>query len=148
MATQKNTNPSPEEVLPDGMKLTDAEQAKAREEGAKEAVKEAAKDTYTALTDGHLPSPPADQRFVGWEEAEQFVYILDFGIDQFVDAIAEKKEGGIPENKVYGLLARERNGQNRTPYVKAAMKRLGLKSDELPGGGPAYTNDISNITDL
>jgi hypothetical protein len=28
------------------------------------------------------------------------------------------------------------------------MKRLGLKADELPGGGPAYTNDLTSITDL
>ena len=28
------------------------------------------------------------------------------------------------------------------------MKRLDLKASELPGGGPAYTNDITNITEL
>jgi hypothetical protein len=54
----------------------------------------------------------------------------------------------LPEEKVYGLLALERNGQNRTPYVQAAMKRLGLKASELPGGGPGYTNDVHPLSEL
>jgi len=56
---------------------------------------------------------------------------------------------GVTNGAVYGLLALERNGQNRTDYVKAAIKRLKLtKDDPLPGGGPGYTNDVHPVSDL
>jgi hypothetical protein len=133
---------------PEGLQLSDAEMAKARKEGANEDVKDAAKDSHRSLTDGVLPGEIPDQnRFHGWEESQQWAHNLDLGVDAFVEAVTGK-DSQIPDEKVYGLLALERNGQNRTPYVKAMMKRLKVKADELPGGGPSYTNDVTNITDL
>lgn len=132
---------------PAGLDISEAEIVKQRAEGAKEAVKESAKDAYTLLVDGGLPDP-APNKWQGSDEIQMWAHIIDLGLDAFEERVASKGDDAIPEEKVYGLLALERNGKNRTPYVKAMMKRLKLKADELPGGGPAYTNDISNITDL
>jgi hypothetical protein len=87
-------------------------------------------------------------RWHGWDEIQGWADLLELGPKEFEDRISEKADNPIPENKVYGLLALERNGQNRAPYIKAAMKRLDLKPDELPGGGPAYANTVTPIEDL
>jgi len=134
---------------PEGVQLSDSEIAKARKEGAKEDVKEIAKDTHRALTDGVLPGEPPARQWLGSDEIQAWSHNLELGVDAFEEKVAKtNKEDPIPDEKVYGLLALERNGQNRTPYVKAMMKRLKLKADELPGGGPAYTNDLTSISDL
>ena len=150
MANSKN--PAEQNVdgnAPDGMKLSDGDIAAARKEGAKEDVKEIAKDSHRALTDGNLPGEPPARQWHGHEEIQPWAGLLDLGVDAFAERIAtSNKETPVPDEKVYGLLGLERNGQNRTPYVKAMMKRLKLKADELPGGGPSYTNDISNLSDL
>lgn len=156
MATKNPAEQNLDSNAPDGIKLSDAELAAARKDGAKEDVKDAAKDTHRALTDGNLPGDPPKHPFHGHEESQQWAHNLDLGVEAFEDLIAvnpgkedrNKGEQSIPDEKVYGLLALERNGKNRTPYVKAMMKRLKLKADELPGGGPSYTNDVTNITDL
>ncbi len=148
MTTQKNTNPNLGDNAPKGVELSPSEQAAARKEGAKEAEKEAAKDTYKFLTDGNLPGEAPQNQYIGHDEIILWADILDLGVDEFEDRLKSKEGDAIPEEKVYGLLALERNGKNRTPYVKAMMKRLKLKADELPGGGPPYTNDISTITKL
>ena len=133
----------------DGLQLSDAEIAAARKDGAKADVKDAAKEAHRSLTDGNLPGEPPKRQWHGSDEIQQWADVLDLGVDAFEDRVAKSnKANPIPDEKVYGLLALERNGKNRTPYVKAAMKRLGLKSDELPGGGPAYTNDLTSISDL
>lgn len=149
-----NTSKNPAEQnidgnAPDGMKLPDAEIAAARKEGAKEDVQEIAKDTHRALTDGVLPGEPPKRQWHGADEIQMYAHNLALGVDAFEEKVkVANKEDPIPDEKVYGLLALERNGKNRTPYVKAMMKRLKLKADELPGGGPAYTNDLTSITDL
>lgn len=156
MATKNPAEQNLDGNAADGLKLSDSEIASARKEGAKEDVKEAAKDTHRALTDGNLPGEPPARQFLGHEESQPWAHHLDLGVYAFENLIAvkpgkedrNKGEQSIPDEKVYGLLALERNGQNRTPYVKAMMKRLKLKADELPGGGPSYTNDVTNITDL
>lgn len=133
---------------PAGTSLTEAEKKAARHEGAKEAEKESGKDTYRQSTDGIELGENSGRRFVGSDEIMQYEGLLTLGVAEFEEMAARKDETAVPEEKLYGLLALERNGQNRTPYVKAMMKRLKLKGDELPGGGPAYTNDVTNITDL
>lgn len=127
-------------------KVSQSEIDKARKEGTLEAAKEQAKESAKFLLDGNMPGEGANIVYPGHEEIMQWSDNLDLGIDAFKEAIAE--DGRIPEEKVYGLLALERNGQNRTEYVKAMMKRLDLKADELPGGGPGYTNDVTAITKL
>lgn len=120
----------------------------ARKDGALEAEKEAGKDSYRYATDGNLLADPenAPRSFTGYDDIMQWEPNLRLGVEEFEARIAEDAPVPIPEEKVYGLLALERNGQNRTPYVQAMMKRLDLKASELPGGGPGYTNDVRPLT--
>lgn len=150
MANSKNpAEQNLEGNAPEGIKLSDGEIKTARKEGAKEDVKEISKDTHRALTDGVLPGEPPARQWLGSDEIQPWAHNLELGVDAFEKKVAtSNKEDPIPDEKVYGLLGLERNGQNRTPYVKAMMKRLKLKGDELPGGGPAYTNDLTSISDL
>lgn len=112
---------------------------------AKEAVaQEARMDTGTASD-----VDPASTKWHGAEEMNLYAHLLDGGFEALKKAIDPK--AGVPENKVAGLLILERNGQNRTEFVKLLMKRLGIKDlrKELPqAGGPDYTNDTTNLTDL
>jgi hypothetical protein len=122
---------------------------KARAEGVTEAIKEQAKDAYNYATDGQLPGDPATTRqFHGHDDIMLWEPNLRLGIEEFEARIAEDHDTPIPEEKVYGLLALERNGQNRTQYVQAMMKRLDLTADQLPGGGPDYTNDVTPVSKL
>ncbi len=122
---------------------------KARTEGVTEAIKEQAKESYIYATDGQQPGDPTDAfKWHGYDDIAQWAPLLALDIEGFAEAIAEDAGPPVPDVKVYGLLALERNGQNRTDYVKAAMARLGLKADELPGGGPAYTNPVVSLDKL
>ena len=122
---------------------------KARAEGVTEAIKEQVKEAYVYATDGQQPGEPSSRRqWHGYDEIMQYEPLLRLGIDEFTATIAEKSDTPVPENKVYGLLALERNGQNRTDYVRAMIRRLDLKPEELPGGGPGYTNDVTPVTKL
>lgn len=128
-------------------KLSDAELAAAQKEGVKEAAKEQAKDSAAFLADNEPPAPPAKQ-WHGKDEIMQYAHIVDLDIEAFEEAIAEK-DGGIPEEKVAGLLELERSGKNRTDYVQALCKRLGVKSPyEVTSAGPDYTNDVTPVTKL
>lgn len=145
-------NPAEQNLKDAGMPdlaLSDAELKKARQEGAKEDAQEIAKDTHRFLTDGNLPNAPTmDHRFHGHDEIQQYAHNLDVGADELEKRLKAKDDSAIPDNKAYGLLALERNGRNRTEHVKLLMKHLKLKADELPGGGPAYTNDTTNLSKL
>ena len=127
-------------------KVSQSEIDKAKKEGVLEAAKEEAKASYRYATDGNLAGEVAGNRYPGHDDVNLLAPLLGEPIDAFKEAIA--KDGPVPEEKVYGLLALERNGQNRTDYVQAMMKRLDLRADELPGGGPDYTNDTTPITKL
>lgn len=129
-------------------KVSQSEIDKAKKEGVLEAAKEDAKASYRYATDGNLASEQTGRQYPGSSDIMQFAPLLDLGVDAFKDRIKEGADNPVPEEKVYGLLALERNGQNRTDYVQAMMKRLDLKADELPGGGPDYTNDTTPITKL
>lgn len=135
---------------PDGLVVTDSEAKTARHDGALETVKEDAKNARRALTDGAQPGEPAVTPYLGSDETNLIAFHLERGVDDFEKLIAGKAKDApeLSDTQIYGLLTLERNGQNRTPYVKAMMKKLGLKADELPGGGPSYTNDLTSITDL
>lgn len=123
--------------------LTEDEAAAAKKQGSIDAITDAAK---VAPDVDVLANPEAEQnRWHGSDESQPWAFYLDGSLDNIKAAY---KAGGIPDNKLYGLLALERNGQNRTDYVKYMMKTLGLKGGELPGGGPAYTNDTTNVTSL
>jgi hypothetical protein len=132
-----------------GVDVSASELTAARKDGAIEAEKEAAKDSYRYATDGNLAGDPDDapRQFPGMHDIMQFEPLLRLGVAEFEDAVSDKS--GVPEEKVAGLLELERSGQNRTPYVQALCKRLKVKSPyEVTGAGPGYTNDIHPITEL
>ncbi len=128
--------------------LTDADKAAARKEGATEALKESAKESYQYLTDGNLPGD-GEGSHLRWptkSDIMQFAYIIDLPIDEFEERVSGKTMP-LAEDKVAGLLELEKSGQNRTPYVEALVKRLGVKSvREVTAAGPNYTNDVSTTT--
>jgi hypothetical protein len=120
---------------------------KAQQEGVAEAVKESAKDTYKALTDGNLPGEPTANRFTGMDDIMQYAPLLELDVEAFQQRV--EAGGPVPHEKVAGLLSLERAGKNRTPYVKALCTRLGVDSPrEVTNAGPGYTNDVHPITEL
>lgn len=151
MTKTNQTGVNLKDNAPDGVALTEAEKEAARAEGAKEAEKEAGKDAYKYLTDGNLPGDPPEKQYFGADDIMQWEHILHLGVDAFEDRIKDKDQP-IPEEKRVGLLRLERNGKNRTPYVKALMKSLGLKGKEdlfkIAPGGPDYTNDVTPTSSL
>lgn len=129
--------------------LSASEIAAAQKEGQRDAVKESAKDTYRALTDGNLPGEPPARQFIGMDDIMAFEPLLDLGVEEFADRIAEESDNVVPDEKVAGLLSLERAGRNRTPYVQAMKKRLGVDSVyEVTNAGPDYTNDIHPVSKL
>lgn len=133
-----------------GANLSEADIAKARRDGAIEAEKEAAKASYTYATDGNLPGEEGSgARWPGKSEVMQFAHLINLGVEEFEAAVADDADPLIAEDKVAGLLELERSGQNRTPYVQALMKRLGVDSPyEVTAAGPGFTNDVRPVTQL
>lgn len=133
-----------------GVELNAGAVEKARKEGALQAERDQGAASYKYATDGNLPGEEPQRQLLGHEGlTNQIAPLLAQGVEQFEATIAEDAPNPLDEVAVAGLLALERNGQNRTPYVKACIKRLGLKEgDPLPGGGPDYTNDVHPVSDL
>jgi hypothetical protein len=127
-----------------------AEVKKARKEGVIEAVKETTKDAYAkGANEGYGSGEEEPRSWVGTADIMHLLPTLDFGLDAFKDAISETAEPVIAEARIAGLLEAERSGKNRTEYVKALMKRLGVKHvSEVTSAGPAYTVDTTNLSDL
>lgn len=148
MTTAKKTPPENETIGKDTADLVGQKKPQVKDEVAEELAKEAVKEQARLSTGTESEVDTASSKYLGSDEIMQFEHLLDLTPEGFEEAIDEDAEHPLPENKIYGLLALERNGKNRTPYVKAAMKRLGLKKDELPGGGPDYTNDVTPTSKL
>lgn len=129
--------------------LVGEKKAEVKEEAATEVAKEAVKDEIMQDTGTKSDAEPVEQ-YHGSDEIMQWSHIVDLGIDAFEKAIDAKADHPIPEEKIAGIYKLERNGKNRTPYVKALRSRLGLKKGEdVPGaGGPDYTNDITQVSAL
>lgn len=117
-----------------------------------EVAKDLAKDAVKAeaqLSTGNESDVIETNRWLGSDEMNGWEDYLDHSPEQLTKEVA--KDGPVPEEKVAGLLILERNGRNRTEYVKLLMKRLGIKdlTKELPqAGGPGYTNDTTNLSEL
>lgn len=137
---------------PKGMPdLSGKEVAAAQKEGIAEGIKENTRHRLAADTgtDGDIDATAKrDQMKVPGDLNTTFIEpFLALGLEAFEDRVAEKHADPLDENVIKGLLALERNGKNRTDYVQALMKRLGVKSPyEVANGGPGYTNDVSTIT--
>ncbi len=127
------------------MKKGGAVQKEAATELAKEALQKEARES----TGTESEVDPSSLRWQGSDEVQQYAPLLDGGYATLEQAMDPKD--GIPEEKIAGLLILERNGQNRTEFVRGMMKRLKIKDirKELPqAGGPDYTNDTTNLSDL
>lgn len=123
--------------------------AAAQTKGIEQSIKESAKDTYEALTDGEQLGEPPVRQYTGMDDIMRFEPLLDLGVKEFEDRIADGGDNPVPEEKVAGLLSLERAGRNRTPYVKAMVERLGVDSPyEVTNAGPGYTNDVHPVTEL
>jgi hypothetical protein len=122
--------------------------ASARAEGVKEAIKEEAKESFKYATDGALPGEPPARQFINDGRHSNIIDgMLALGPDELEAAVAEDAPAPLTEEQVANLLALERNGPNRTLQVKILCKRLKVKSPyEVTHGGPAYTNDVSNVS--
>ncbi|MEW9855924.1 hypothetical protein [Novosphingobium sp. M1R2S20] len=150
MTSKKNT---PEQDAAEAMglpKVSQSELDKAKKEGALEAAKENAKDSFQYATDGNLPSPVSGPQYPGSDDIMRWEPMLGLGVDEFKKRITDDSaETAVPEEKVAGLLKLERAGQNRTEYVKTLMDRLGVKSPyEVTDAGPDYTNDATPVSKL
>jgi hypothetical protein len=127
-----------------------SETASAQKEGVRDAIKESAKDTYEALTDGNLPGEPA-------AHASSPAWTTSCSSNRCSTSIRKHSPLAwprmripvLPEEKAAGLLSLERAGRNRTPYVRSLMKRLKIDHPgEVTNAGPGYTNDIHPISKL
>lgn len=130
--------------------LSDAEIRAAQKEGVKETLKEGAKERARAY-DGALPGAPATANmFIGSDEIMLYADLLDLDAEALAERVAADHPSPIPEEKVAGLLKLERNGRNRTDWVKVLLDRLPVDSVyEVPGaGGPGYTYDTTSVTAL
>ena len=130
-------------------KVSQKEIDAAKKEGALEAAKEDAKASYRYATDGNLPGEGGGPKYPGSSDIMQYAGLIDLGVKEFEKAIAEGSDNPVPEEKVAGLLELERSGQNRTPYVKALCKRLGVDSPyDVTNAGPDYTNPVASLDSL
>jgi len=123
----------------------------ARKEGVLDAVREAATTQEMDVLKGEEPDPKHQPRNYNLDGTNLVEHNLKLGLNALEEAIDPKADDAMPEETIGKLLILERNGQNRTDFVKLLMKRLGIKDifKELPqAGGPDYTNDVSNVTKL
>lgn len=144
---QADTNPNGAKVadMVGEQKESAAVQKDVAADLAKDALKQEARESTG--TEGEVD--PRASKWLGADEIQMYAHLVEGGIGALEKAIDPKE--GIPEEKVAGLLILERNGQNRTEFVKLLMKRLGIKDlvKELPqAGGPDYTNDTTPLSKL
>lgn len=117
----------------------------------KEGVLDAVRDSQTTQS---LDVPPLSEdgpRFVNVIGTNQIEHLTDLGIEALKAAVDPKKDDALDEQVIANVLILERNGKNRTAFVKLLMDRLKIKDirKELPqAGGPDYTNDVSELSKL
>lgn len=128
--------------------LSASEEKQAEKDGVKAALTQSAQTNFaTQSATENLDPEYVGDRWPDRHDIMRYEYIVLLGLDEFKEAIKEGATPNVPESKVAGLLELERSGQNRTEYVDALCKRLGVKSPiEVTGAGPGHTNDVSSIT--
>lgn len=138
--------PKPEDNLP-----SQEEIAEARKEGVLDRVRESATTQEIDLQKGDEPEGP---RFFNVRGTNLIEHLTDLGLEALEKAIDPKGDQPIEENTIANVLALERNGKNRTDFVKLLMKRLKINGIEelrrdIPwAGGPDYTNDVTAVSKL
>lgn len=149
------TNKSkPAVTTPSGVELSKSEVEKAQHDGALDYIKEGAKNemrTDTGTTSDPEKSAQAEALRVAPDLNTTFIApLLDLPLDTLVKRLSnDKVPDPIDLEHAKGLLALERAGRNRTDWVKALCKRIGVDSPyEVTIAGPGYTNDVHPITKL
>jgi hypothetical protein len=138
----------PDENVKHFPELSEEEKTEAEKEGVKAAMAQSAQTNFATQSATEAPDYVGD-RWPDRHEIMRFAHIIDLGLDAFKKAIADDAESLIPEGKVAGLLELERSGKNRTEYVNALCKRLGVKSPlEVTSAGPGHTNDVTPVAVL
>jgi hypothetical protein len=131
---------------------TKAEIDAAQKEGVLDRVRESANTQDMDTLKGEEPDPKHQPRNYNLDGTNLVEPLLGMGLSALEAAIdPKKKDDQMPEETIGKLLILERNGQNRTAFVKLLRDRLGIKDifKELPqAGGPDYTNDVSSVTKL
>lgn len=147
MTTEKKHSDGTVKLTPE---LSKSEVAEAEKQGVKNALTQSAQTNFItqSATENNDPDYVGD-RWPDRHEIMQYAGMINLGLDEFVKAVADGATPNIPEGKVAGLLELERSGQNRTEYVRALCKRLGVKSPtEVTSAGPGHTNDVTSLTKL
>lgn len=122
----------------------------ARKEGVLDRVRESANTQDIDMLKGD-ESERGRFSHVNVDGTNQVEHLTDLGLDGLKSAIDPKKDELLAEEVIAKLLILERNGKNRTDFVKLLMDRLKIKDihKELPqAGGPDYTNDVSAVSKL
>lgn len=128
--------------------LTEAERLAAEKEGVKEAYKQSAQTNFATRSATESGEATGD-RWPDRHEIMPWAHLLDLDLEAFQDAVKEDAEPPIMESKVAGLVELERSGKNRTEYLQAMCKRLGISSPlEVTNAGPGYTNDVTAVSKL
>jgi hypothetical protein len=129
--------------------LTDAETVAAEKQGVKNAVTQSAQTNFATQSATENNDEYAGDKWPDRHEIMQWSHLVDLGLDEFKAAIKDGAVPNMPESKIAGLLELERSGKNRTEYVEALCKRLGVKSPlEVTSAGPGHTNDVTSLTKL
>lgn len=135
-----------------GVDLSHTEVERARKEGALEAVKEAGRRAALADTgtqgNTEAMAEAESKRLSPDANTTQIAPLLDLPLTALSPRLSnDKVPDPISVETAKGLLALERAGRNRTDYVKALCERIGVDSPfEVTAAGPAYTNDVSDVT--
>lgn len=141
------------EVAP-GVEVSQKELDEAHKEGALDAVREGGRAAVLADTgttgDEDAMAKAERLRVAADLQSTVLAPLLALPIDTLVKRLSnDKVEGHIGFEDAKGLLHLERSGQNRTPYVKALMERLGVDDPrDVTSAGPSYTVDVSNVSHL
>lgn len=141
MTTKKN----------DDTQLSAQEIKQAEKEGVLDRVRESANTQDIDVLKGEEPDPKHQPKVYNIDDTNQVEHLTDLGLEALEKAIDPEADEPLSEETIGKLLILERNGKNRTDFVKLLMKRLGIKDirKELPqAGGPDYTNDISAVSKL
>jgi hypothetical protein len=149
MTTKKTEN-----ELPGGVKVSDKEIADAKKDGALDYIKEGSGRAIAADTgttgDPEATAEAESKRVDPAFNTTPVAPLLDLPADELAKRIGnDKVPNPIDLETAKALLALERNGKNRTNYVKMLCERIGVDSPyEVTHGGPPYTNDATNVSDL
>jgi hypothetical protein len=141
------------EVAP-GVEVSKSEMEDAKKDGALEAIREGGRaavmaDTGTTGDQDDL-AEAARLRVNPALESTVIAPMLDLPLDGLVERLSnDKVQGFIDFETAKGLLDLERSGKNRTAYVEALCKRLGIDDPrDVTHAGPGYTNDVTSVSHL